>query len=135
MSSTIEKKRPHTQAGDDRKKARNTLKVEPTQCIWTDLDTNRKYLIDNKGSKPVYVNQVGQIPSRFNLDVTGVLRYKEWQGLASDDRLPQEQALAMKCETPKSLGNIQKKRHQYYTPIPQKFFGYAQMPRQMGMPY
>ena len=52
------------------------MKVEPTQCIWTDIDTNKKYLIDNKGSDPVHVNNVGQIPSHFNLDVTGVINYK-----------------------------------------------------------
>ena len=28
-----------------------------------------------------------------------------------------------------------KRRHQYYTPVPQKFFGYSQMPRQQGLPY
>ena len=42
------------------------MKVEPTQCIWTDLDTNKRYLIDNRGSAPVQVNTAGQIPFHFN---------------------------------------------------------------------
>jgi len=35
------------------------MKVNPTQCLWQDYDTNRKYLIDNSGSEPVLVDNVG----------------------------------------------------------------------------
>ena len=101
------------------------MKVEPSQCIWTDLDTNRKYLIQNNGSDPVYVNQVGLIPSRFSQDVTGVLNYKKRQEFSMNDNLPADAALSVKCETPKSLSSINKKRNMYYTPVPQKFFGYS----------
>ena len=58
------------------------MKVEPTQCIWTDQDTGKRYLIDNKGSDPVRVNQIGQIPLRFNLGVTGTINYKQRQQLS-----------------------------------------------------
>ena len=80
--------------------------MEPTQCMWTDLDTNRTYLIDNKGSDPVKVNQVGQIPSCFNKDVTGVLNFSQRQNIVNDERLPADKGLSMKVETPKSLSNI-----------------------------
>ena len=83
--------------------------MKPTQCIWTDLDSNKKYMIDNKGNDPVYVNAVGQIPPRFNQDITGVSNYKQREVLSLDERCKQDQALAMKVETPKSLSNIQNK--------------------------
>ena len=130
----ISKNRPQSQNIDERKN-REVLKVNPTQCIWTDNDTNKKYLIDNKGSEPVYVNSVGQIPSRFALDVTGVKNYWERQKVVKSNTLAADQALAMKVEAPKSLVSVTKQRHQYYTPVQQKFYGYAQMPRQLGMPY
>ncbi len=53
----------------------------------------------------------------------------------NDPRLAADQAQAMKVEKPKSLASVTKRRHQYYTPITQKFYGYAQMPRQLSMPY
>lgn len=46
-----------------------------------------------------------------------------------------DKALAMKVETPKSLASIMSSHNKKYTPIQSKFFGYAQMPRQMSMPY
>ncbi len=42
----IEKNRPQSQNKDERQK-REVLKVKPSQCIWTDNDTQKKYLIDN----------------------------------------------------------------------------------------
>ena len=59
----------------------------------------------------MHVNNVGQIPSHFNLDVTGVLNYKQRKQLLSDDRMSAEQGLFMKVETPKSLANINEKKH------------------------
>ena len=58
-SESTNSKRPQTQNKDERQKNRDVLKVNPTQCIWTDEDTNKKYLVNNKGSNPVYVNEVG----------------------------------------------------------------------------
>lgn len=56
-SESTNSKRPQTQQSkDDRQKNRDVLKVNPTQCIWTDDDTNKKYLVTNKGSNPVNVN-------------------------------------------------------------------------------
>lgn len=52
------------------------MKVEPSLCIWTDIDSNKKFLIDNVGSNPIYVNDVGQIPSRFSTGVTGFVNHK-----------------------------------------------------------
>lgn len=72
-------------------------------CIWTDIDSNKRYLIDNKGGSPVFVNQVGQIPSRFTLGVTGVANYVTRDKMSKDERLPAEKALAIKYEKPKSL--------------------------------
>ena len=46
-----------------------------------------------------------------------------------------DEALAMKVEAPKSLTSVSRRRQQYYTPVPQKLHGYAQMPRQTVMPY
>ena len=57
------------------------MKVKPTQCLWQDFDNNRKYLINNGGSDPVLVDSVGQIPSRFVNDVTGVATYLDRQQL------------------------------------------------------
>ena len=103
--------------------------------MWQDYDTNRKFLISNSGSDPVLVDNVGQIPSRFVADVTGVAHYVDRKKLVLDPRLSAEGALAMKVDEPKSLKNVTKRRHQYYTPVPQKFHGYSQMPRQLCMPY
>ena len=58
---------------------REVMQVEPTLALWTDLDTNKKYLVDNKGSSPVFVNQGGQIPSKFNLGVTGAINFQQRQ--------------------------------------------------------
>lgn len=44
---------------EDRQKSRNTLKVAPTQCLWQDYDSSRKYLINNNGNDPVLVDGVG----------------------------------------------------------------------------
>ena len=114
---------------EDRQKSRNTLKVAPTQCLWQDYDSSRKYLINNNGNDPVLVDGVGQIPSRFVNDVTGVADYLGRQQLVQDPRMKPDAALAMKVEAPKSLTSVTKRRHQYYTPVPQKLHGYAQMPR------
>ena len=48
-----------------------------SQCLWTDLDTNKKYLIANQGGPDaaVFVNQGGQIPSRFTVNVSGWMGY------------------------------------------------------------
>ena len=69
------------------RKNRDVLQVEPTQCIWSDNDTNRKYLITNKGGSPIFVNQVGQIPARFTRDVTGVLNYSQRQKASQNEQL------------------------------------------------
>ena len=73
----MKKSKTQTVGKDDRQAKRDAPDVKPTQCIWTDIDTNRKYLIQNKGNNAVYVNSGGQIPSRFNQDVTGVANYRE----------------------------------------------------------
>ena len=61
--------------------------------------------------------------------------FKERKKLAIDERASADQALRIKVDSPACLSNIQKKKQQLYTPVPQKFFGYSQMPRQTCLPY
>ena len=70
------------------------MKVNPTQCIWTDNDTNKKFLISNKGGPPVSVNVNGQIPSRFTHGVSGFLSFKQRNELSQDSRVSRDFALA-----------------------------------------
>ena len=74
-------KAPTSSHKEDRS-LRDQLKVEKTQCLQHDLDTGKKYLVNNKGDAPVAVNSQGQIPSKFNMNVTGVINYKQRQTMS-----------------------------------------------------
>ena len=102
----IKKHRPQTQDKGDRQN-RDVLQVETTQALWTDIDTNRNFLIDNKGSSPVFVNHGGQIPSRFNRGVTGSINFQQRKQLTDREELSSQRSLSIKVESPNSLMNIQ----------------------------
>ena len=71
----------------ERQKNRQILNVTPSMSLWTDYDTNQKYLVENKGYDAVPVDAIGQIPSRFVQDVTGVKNYRDRKSLVKDPRL------------------------------------------------
>ena len=126
---------------------RDTLKVEKTQCLQYDYDTGKSFLITNKGEAPITVNKLGQIPYKFNADVTGHKNYIQRNQLscmyetesrtlrAAQANQAHLKALSVKVGAPKSLSNAKNARVKYYTPAKNKLFGYTQIPRQQVMPY
>ena len=76
-------------------------------------------MLDNTGKQAIKVNSSGQVPPRFNMDVTGKASYNKRQSIGSvDTGLKPDQVIASRCETPKSLADVTTRKHQYYTPIP-----------------
>ena len=67
-------------------------------------------MIENQGQNAVPVDAIGQIPSRFVQDVTGVMSYSERRTLVKDPRLRADESLAISVEVPKSLANVNKRR-------------------------
>ena len=100
-------------------------------------------MITNKGDAPILVNHYGEIPSKFTMDVTGVVNFRQRNRKSEQIHLEgkdspsksNSKALAMKVETPKSLQDVNKNQVQYYIPAKNKLFGYTQIPRQQVMPY
>jgi len=55
------------------------LKVRPTKQLWTDQDTGKSFIIQNRGQQAISVDFNGTIPSRFDKNCSGRRNFQERQ--------------------------------------------------------